>query len=117
MVNKSQVMTKIHLRHSTDVPYQLELQLKQLRLVLICKIISVICNIFRLILYITPAVCSVTMHGLRAEDRLYQRSPGAQSDSTWRHVPKGGAGGEQEELPEKSSSSGGSGGVAEGEII
>lgn len=57
------------------------------------------------------------MHGLRAEDGFYQRSPGAQSDPTRRHVPKGGAGGEQEELPEKSPSSGGSGRVAEGEIL
>ena len=62
------------------------------------------------------AVLSVTMHGLRAEDGLHQRAAGAQSDPTWRHVPEGGAGGEQEELPEESSSYGGSGRVPEGEF-
>lgn len=55
------------------------------------------------------------MHGLRAEDGFHQRSAGAQSDPTRRHVPEGGAGGEQEELPEESSSSGDFGGVAESE--
>lgn len=40
------------------------------------------------------ALCSVTMHGVGAEDRFYQRSPGARSDPTRRHVPEGGAGGE-----------------------
>lgn len=65
----------------------------------------------------TPALLSVTMHGLRAEDGVYQRSAGAQSDPTWRHVPEGGAGGEQEELPEESSSSRGAGGVTEGETL
>lgn len=64
----------------------------------------------------TPALLSVTMHGLGAEDGVHQRSAGAQSDPTWRHVPEGGAGGEQEELPEESASSGGAGGVTEGEI-
>lgn len=61
------------------------------------------------------AVLSVTMHGLRAEDGVYQRSAGAQSDPTWRHIPEGGAGGEQEELSEESAPPGGAGGVAEGE--
>lgn len=65
--------------------------------------------------YTTPAVPSVTMHGLGAEDGVYQRSAGAQSDPTWRHVPEGGAGGEQEELPEESSPPGGAGGDTEGE--
>lgn len=63
----------------------------------------------------TPAAPSATMHGLRAEDGLQQRSAGAQSDPTRRLVPEGGAGGEQEELPEESSPHGGAGGVAEGE--
>lgn len=57
------------------------------------------------------------MHGLGAEDRVYQRSAGAQSDPTWRHVSEGGTGGEQEELPEESTSSGGSGRVTEGETL
>ena len=55
------------------------------------------------------------MHGVGAEDGLHQRSAGAQSDPTWRHVPEGGAGGEQEELPEESCSSGEPGRGAEGE--
>lgn len=55
------------------------------------------------------------MHGLRAEDGVYRRSAGAQSDPTWRHIPEGGAGGEQEELSEESAPPGGAGGVAEGE--
>lgn len=55
------------------------------------------------------------MHGLGAEDRFHQCPAGAQSDPTWRHVPEGGAGGEQEELPEESCPSGGSGRVTEGE--
>lgn len=63
----------------------------------------------------TPAVPSVAMHGLRTEDGVRQRSAGAQSDPTWRHVPEGGAGGEPEDLPEESSSFGGSGRVTEGE--
>lgn len=65
--------------------------------------------------FMTPAALSATMHGLRAEDGLQQRSAGAQSDPTRRLVPEGGAGGEQEELPEESSAHGGAGGVAEGE--
>lgn len=55
------------------------------------------------------------MHGLRAEDGVYQRAAGAQSDPTWRHIPEGGAGGEQEELSEESAPPGGAGGGAEGE--
>lgn len=55
------------------------------------------------------------MHGLGAEDGLHQRSAGAQSDPTWGHVLEGGAGGEQEELPEESCPPGGSGRVTEGE--
>ena len=57
----------------------------------------------------------VTMHGLRAEDRVHERPAGAQPDPTWRHLPEGGAGGEQEDLSEKSCATGGSGGVAAGE--
>lgn len=57
------------------------------------------------------------MHGLGAEDGLFQRSAGAQSDPTWRHVPEGGAGGEPEELPEESSAPGGPGGDAQGETV
>lgn len=68
-----------------------------------------------LFFYLFMTVTSVTMHGLRAEDWLHQRSAGAQSDPTWRHVPERGAGGEQEELPEESSSPGEPGGVTEGE--
>lgn len=55
------------------------------------------------------------MHGVGAEDRLQQRSAGAQPDPAWRLVSQGGAGGEQEELPEESSAHGGAGGGAEGE--
>lgn len=64
---------------------------------------------------LTLVVPSATMHGVGAEDGLHQRSAGAQSDPTWRHVPEGGDGGEPEELPEESSSPGGAGGVTEGE--
>lgn len=55
------------------------------------------------------------MHGVGAEGGLQQRSAGAQPDPAWRLVPQGGAGGEQEELPEESSAHGGAGGSAEGE--
>lgn len=64
---------------------------------------------------LTLVVPSVTMHGVGAEDGLHQRSAGAQSDPTWRHVPAGGDGGEPEELPKESTSPGGPGGVTEGE--
>lgn len=61
-------------------------------------------------------ICAlVTVHGLGAEDGVYQRSAGAQSDPTWRHLPERGAGGEQEELSEKSSPAGVSGRITEGE--
>lgn len=58
---------------------------------------------------------TAAMHGVRAEDRLQQRSAGAQPDPAWRLVSQGGAGGEQEELPEESPAHGGAGGGAEGE--
>lgn len=61
-----------------------------------------------------PGVPSVTMHGLRAEDGVHERPAGAQPDPTWRHLPEGGAGGEQEDLSEKSSTVGGSGWVTAG---
>lgn len=56
----------------------------------------------------------VTMHGLGAEVGVHQRSAGAQSDPTWRHIPERGAGGEQEELSEKSFKAGGSSRLTEG---
>lgn len=62
-----------------------------------------------------PDVFLAAMHGLRAEGGVFPRAVGAQSDPAWRHFPEGGAGGEQEELPEKSNSTGGAGRVTKGQ--
>lgn len=68
-------------------------------------------NVFRL----STAAPTAAVHGFGAEDGLQQRSAGAQPHPAWRLLPQGGAGGEQEELPEESAAHGGAGGGAEGE--
>lgn len=65
--------------------------------------------------FLSPAALTAAVHGVGAEDGLQQRSAGAQPDPARRLLSQGGAGGEQEELPEEGAAHGGAGGGAEGE--